>query len=377
METGPAATLNHLAKAVAEDLEHWNASYIKFQMSRVGKSWEDYQTLKAELLAAVAGDGDQIGQIEDEVFDMSCRVEAIDGELRARLKAINEGEVHPITPPKIVLSEFSGKLEDWSDWRREFEAKILNVELPPDFKTRALRGSLKGVAFNALGSPVGDAQSILDQSWQTLCEAYATNTSVGRMHMASILDYPPLTDGSPTELKKLIDHIACQLDTLRKMGYQVSKSSVVFGEVTLRKVGPIFRAKWEATNKSWPEATEVLLFMNRNIAGSPSQAVPSVTSKTPSSKPPMCRQCKIQHFYWFCPTFKLWKVDQRLKAVEKWGLCPNCLIEDHTAENCAESGCPRCDSAKHNNMLCPLFVKQQAAPNPTPGGGFLSKASPN
>lgn len=377
METGPVATLFHLERVIEEDgFAQWNSSYLQFQIKRVEASWEVFQVEKAELLAAVAGSEEKTNDIEGEVFDMSCRVEAIAETLRARLKAINDGEVRPAPTTKIVLSEFSGKLKDWSEWRKEFEAKILgNEDLTPDYKSRALRASLKGVTLEVLGSHVGDAQVGLEKAWQALVNAYATPTTVGRMHMASIMDYPMLEDGSSSELKKLINHIGIQLDSLKEMNYQVEKSNVVFGELILRKVGPIFRTKWENSHSTWPKASEVLIFMNAQVDLEASEISPSVDNRQRATVPPLCRKCKVHHFYWYCDVFKSWTLQRRTEEVDGWGLCPNCLIGDHTADSCPESGCTRCSMAKHNNMLCPLFVKAIKQPTPTAGEGFPTRTS--
>lgn len=75
--------------------------------------------------------------------------------------------------------------------------------------------------------------------------------------------------------------------------------------------------------------------------------------KQERKSPPMCPECKKPHFMWFCDPFKSWPLERRLKQVEGWELCPCCLQGKHRASECTERGCPRCDNAKHNNMLCP------------------------
>lgn len=71
---------------------------------------------------------------------------------------------------------------------------------------------------------------------------------------------------------------------------------------------------------------------------------------------PTCPECDKPHFMWFCPVFKSWDLDKRLKKVTDWKLCPCCLIGRHVSAECKESGCPRCGNAKHNNMLCPKAI---------------------
>lgn len=72
--------------------------------------------------------------------------------------------------------------------------------------------------------------------------------------------------------------------------------------------------------------------------------------------PPTCPECDKPHFLWFCPIFKSWDLDKRIKKVADWKLCPCCLIGRHGSAECKESGCPRCGNAKHNNMLCPKAI---------------------
>lgn len=72
--------------------------------------------------------------------------------------------------------------------------------------------------------------------------------------------------------------------------------------------------------------------------------------------PPKCPECDKLHYMWFCPVFKSWDLDKRLKQVGLWKLCPCCLISRHASAECRERGCPRCDNAKHNNMLCPKSI---------------------
>lgn len=68
---------------------------------------------------------------------------------------------------------------------------------------------------------------------------------------------------------------------------------------------------------------------------------------------PTCPECNKPHFMWFCPAFKSWDLEKRMKEVAKWKLCPCCLIDRHLSSECREKGCPRCNNDKHNNMLCP------------------------
>lgn len=76
--------------------------------------------------------------------------------------------------------------------------------------------------------------------------------------------------------------------------------------------------------------------------------------RTKSNDAPPCPACpNKRHFLWFCKKFKTWTYDQRISFLGEKRLCLCCLSAGHQANACPAPGCPECNQAKHNGVICP------------------------
>lgn len=69
--------------------------------------------------------------------------------------------------------------------------------------------------------------------------------------------------------------------------------------------------------------------------------------------------CGKPHRLWNCNAFARESFERQLKLIEEWRLCPSCLIEKHAAADCTRNGCPRCNNAKHNSLICPALRREK------------------
>lgn len=77
-------------------------------------------------------------------------------------------------------------------------------------------------------------------------------------------------------------------------------------------------------------------------------------------KPPCPNlSCGKPHRLWNCNAFARESFERQLQLINEWHLCPSCLIENHAAKDCTRNGCPMCNNAKHNSLICPVRRRER------------------
>lgn len=374
----------------------WNSTYIQFHVLRLTKAWEHYQLTQMESMSKGPATDKRISLIEDDVFDMSCRWEAIEIRLQSRLADFRSGKAKPVQTEKISVPAFSGRINDWPEWRSTFKDMVLDRELAADFKLKVLRLSVPQRIDNALGTVSDDAATELRRAWQVLDVMFASKDSLGRHHMATILDYPTVPEDDWAGVQKLIDQIASSHKMLIELGFDEPLANITLGEIVLRKLGRKLHADYEKGHASWADLPKVLQFLEdrllsawkgqRNprtqtgpsnsgprqsrqpsVANAPSlpgnsHAVSTTASQKeqPGETKPICpMRCGIRHKLYLCSQFRDRSTVNRGLLVDQFGLCRCCLAPGHEDDECTQPGCERCNGEKHNNILCPRYQRKK------------------
>lgn len=69
--------------------------------------------------------------------------------------------------------------------------------------------------------------------------------------------------------------------------------------------------------------------------------------------------CGKPHRLWNCNAFARESFERQLQLINEWHLCPSCLIEKHAIKDCTRNGCPKCNNAKHNSLICPVRRRER------------------
>lgn len=79
------------------------------------------------------------------------------------------------------------------------------------------------------------------------------------------------------------------------------------------------------------------------------------SQKSPCPNP----SCGKPHRLWNCNAFARETFERQLQLINEWHLCPSCLIEKHATKDCTRNGCPKCNNAKHNSLICPVRRRER------------------
>lgn len=308
----------------------------------------------------------------------------------------------------IQVAQFKGEHTKWAAWRDTFIAKVYGTEMPEVLKLEHLTKAVTGRAAEVMGDWALEVGN-LEPAWAKLKRVYDDDYQLVRAHIDRILEIESLDHESESGLRKLIDIPDQELRCLEKFGVHVKGWDPIICCILIKKLDPDTIAAWEMTREigKIPELKQLVGFLerriqairNRNIVveASNSRSSGSSGSKAQDAKhsrdssrhrpyqnrswtsgkshgdhtsiikqetgaksngsqpnyPSECPACTQQHRLWHCHVFKAMTLEERCEKLRKWKLCECCLQLGHSANDCGSQGCPKCDRAKHNSLICP------------------------
>lgn len=388
------------------DVSEWSEHVLVMKKNELDRVWSKYQLVKDAIYANDNG-ADALAELDQKAIENADRYGLSKDKMDSRARVLNLFATGPtLKPSEIVLPTFSGDYTAWTAWRSEFVNKVKDTALPVDAKIDILFRSLNGDARLRAGDTERRDLEDFDRIWARLEERYDNKYQIIFEHIMTLFNLPIMNKSSPTTIRFLIDSVDQELRSLRRFGYDTESWSPMMAVLLIMRMDQNTRTIWEMehTPNDPPDLETVHKFLEkrlmavRNLSladtvltpsrsameeGHASRSNPSVSHANPfkrgqlfgkSSKghhdrahpyvkpQPLknsvftCPYCNAPHFLWFCRQFKSWDLPKRIKKVGEWGLCPCCLLAKHPAAACSVTGCPRCENAKHNNMLCPKSI---------------------
>lgn len=259
-----------------------------------------------------------------------------------------------------------------------------NERIPPINKFHYLISYLEGDAARLL-SNIEVSSDNYPVAWDLLYNRFKNKRTLINHHLTSLFNIKPLSE-SERSLKFLIDHIRKNLRALDSLGQPTDKWDVLIIFMVSSKLDSNTRTKWEEHRKTLKGDTatleqfydylqqraEVLENLVKETVKSPTSQVrfvpsgasrPGQSSITKTFVNPRnesninqpnnystCIVCKGTHRIYDCPLFKAKSVDDTIKDVGKFKLCPNCLRQGHSVNECRLDPCHLCN-CKHNSLL--------------------------
>ncbi|GFW96372.1 DUF1758 domain-containing protein [Trichonephila clavipes] len=148
--------------------------------------------------------------------------------------------------PKIPLPYFSGKIEEWSLFKTQFNSIISeNAELSENEKLYYLRGSLKGEA--KIVETAGDTFHSL---FKALEQRYENKSLMVNCHIKNIFNIQPLKHESGKDLRYVLDTILKNLKSLKILEFERDKlSDALLLNIILDKLDRDSHKQYELTLK--------------------------------------------------------------------------------------------------------------------------------
>lgn len=356
--------IQNLRDAIAK-LESQNQKDLK-------EAEEKIQSLETKLQLA------QFNQeLPSELYEYHPDVMPGDGEETAPSDTISGVKIEAMEIPT-----FSGKLDDWQNFRDMFEA-LINKSRKMDkiVKFNYLRTHLTGIALETIkGYPVTGGN--YDGAWADLKKRFNKTDEIVDEYIRKVFEIKPIEHKvNYFTLIGIIDTTNQMLRALPSLGVRVSGWDPVINFIICTKLNEELRWEWyqKKNRDELKETTDLLNHLEfkasqlqpkqgdkhskstkteGNQRSSHKKVFQTNESKTSQKEKPKkeCLICKGNHHTWDCNILAKETAKVRTSIAKAFGLCFKCLLK-HRAGLCENEDCEYC-GGQHHILLC--FSKESA-----------------
>ncbi|KAI5641559.1 hypothetical protein NE865_06316 [Phthorimaea operculella] len=311
--------------------------------------------------------------------------------------------------PTISLPSFDGSVENWLEYRDTYLSLIHNNDMLGAIqKFHYLRSSLTGSALQVIKS-LEFSETNYATAWELLEGRFNNKRLLIHNHVKALFAINNINKESPSNLRKLIDHILKNLRALEGLGEPTSHWDTLIIHIVTSKLDSVTEREWEQhkssllgdTSKSitldqllkfMKDRADMLVMINHskkslnitsptpasshhqvhsyfttNIANNKNNASHKTNTKRYAPTPAhahaparfnnknfarSCPVCTGNHPLYSCSDFLRLSATERLKVLNDKHLCVNCMRTGHGADACWFGPCkqPNCD-LKHNSLV--------------------------
>lgn len=271
--------------------------------------------------------------------------------------------------PTVDLPIFGGSGENWLEWIDKYNSLIhQRTSLPTIQKFEYLKLSLRGVALGLIDSlPTTEANYAI--AYELLVQRYNNPKLLVQKHTRELFELKPVKVESASALRDLFDSARKHLRCLQNLEQPVESWDAVLIHLMANKLDSNTRREWEsaASGTTPPSYKQLEKFVGERShvldaiplqSRQDSEPYPAkrprteVRALTVNRRNEMhgCVLCGRDHSLSSCSNFNAKSVDEKLKLVKRFALCFNCLKRNHTAEQCRNRGCLKCDNKHHTSI---------------------------
>ena len=229
---------NQQAKVASLD-EQIKPALVQAKDDSTVLSEEDEEIIDNELKlgSIIQGLCDFVEAVEEAVEAASIPVQPVNGT-QAALQPFG------LKLPKISLPSFSGNWSDWIRFSDLFESTVhSNRTLSNIQKLHYLKTSLKEEPARLSQLQLSNAD--YEVALKILEDQYGNKRMITHTHLERILDFKPLKQDSPQQLRKLLITFVENTIALEAMGHDVNSSDFVWVHVIANKLDRASRTEWE------------------------------------------------------------------------------------------------------------------------------------
>ena len=293
--------------------------------------------------------------------------------------------------PKLDVPTFDGDVLHWQPFWEQFETSVHNhTSLSKAEKLVYLQQAIRNGSAKTAIEGLSHSGDQYDEAVSCLKGRYNRPRLIHRAHVRTIMDTPPLKDGSGKELRRLHDALQQHLRALKTMKSEPDPSFVT--SIIELKLDEMTLFEWQKhsqeTVEEVPHYRDVLDFLNLRAQAAESITVSSKKQGTPSGKRPTqfgriasytvtsddsggrsrCVVCVSErHPLYACPKFKEMTHEDRRSTLKKNNLCLNCLGSGHFVKQCKSSHrCRKCQRPHHTLLHLEAQSDAGTAPPQSP-----------
>lgn len=358
----------------------------------------------------------QHAKLEQALFDSSVRIKEMSKvhTPAPSTSSPSAAEAMGVKLPKLDVPTFNGSLLNWRNFWEQFAISVHDrSNLSNSEKLVYLQQALKGGSAKSSIEGLSRTGDNYEEAVQCLKARYDRPRLIHQAHVKTILDTPPLKEGTGKEIRKLHDTVLQHLRALKAMGYEPSGPFITSALELKLDQGTMFEwQKHSQKSEGVPHYQDLLDFLNLRAQATESTIADSSSKRLKDDAPYVkrgfsagrtvashatntdlpsgqCFLCKPdKHPLYACPRFKEMPHEAKIATVRSNGLCMNCFASNHFVKQCKSvHRCKRCQRPHHTLLhvdstpvnSTPASVTSQtinpAAPPFTPQSMAITNAS--
>lgn len=327
------------------------------------KSYDQHQTMLEQVLP------DEIKSREELEIKYITGLSSFEKSIRS-MKNNDTASTNRDTVrlPTVDLPVFSGDGENWLEWFDKFNALIhLRTTLPTIQKFEYLKLSLRGSALGLIDSlPTTEAN--YEVAYDMLVRRYNNPKLLIQKHTRELFELKAVDTESAVGLRNLFDGARKHLRCLQILNQPVDSWDAILIHLMANKLDKITRREWEtASSGNVPQSYNMLekfvtdrcqmldaMPLKRSLQNENFIATKRIKSEGRTfmvRKSSLgCAACRGDHSLGVCNRYRAKSLDEKLKMIKRFSLCYNCLKPNHTADQCRNRGCFKCEGKHHTSI---------------------------
>ncbi|XP_066150296.1 uncharacterized protein [Euwallacea fornicatus] len=267
--------------------------------------------------------------------------------------------------PQISLPKFNSDLSKWINFRDSFDSLVNSqTTLSNIDKFNYLNNALEGEAARAIHS-LSISETNYSHAWKKLRDRYENSEELIAYHTRALFGLTPMTRGSYSDLRRLIDDLHNHLIALRSMGQAVGTWDSVLIHLIYTKLDDETRMSCKrrtlstAGKRTFDDFITILeghckylqteYIEKQSIAKGQKEQISYKGGKRTNERAvsltttmSSCPECTERHPIYMCKRFRDKDIQGRIDRVTELRLCFNCLKSDHQSKACSSGACKKC-----------------------------------
>jgi len=232
---------------------------IRSSLSLLEAKWSKFEAQHARLRDEY---GCELAKHEYFTGDFICVAETVYLQQRAALLELEqslsgpsgheetklvrpESSLHRKALPRIQLPEFSGKFEDWPQFRDLFWSIVVQEpSLSKAEKMHYLKASVKGNAEQLIRN-LPSTEDNFERAWAVMSDHFENKRLLVRFYLTALTSLPRMKSDSVSDLRKIFHGALATVDALEGVGRPVTDCSDLFVHLIVELLDAKTRREWE------------------------------------------------------------------------------------------------------------------------------------
>ncbi|KAI5637906.1 hypothetical protein NE865_09421 [Phthorimaea operculella] len=379
---------------------------LNLRITNVKSLYDSFQDIqqKIEILASESEADTEKEQAYRDTFESNyysvlakaqCLIHEEDKKASGSSGLSGAGQTPSVKLPIISLPEFDGSVDHWLEYRDTFQSLVHKCPSVSKIqKFHYLKSTLKGSAQLVIDS-IEFCEDNYDTAWELLLNRYDNSKLLVQKHVKSLFTMPSITKESSPQIRKLIDVTLKNIRALKLLGESTEHWDTLIIYMIVSKLDQSTEREWEQHKCSLSvtddskiiKLDDLVKFLRQkadmldtlshsvshktnntqNTQNKPSNSVAqkvhchiateksgtNTNTKNNQTRKRLCVLCSAPHPLYSCQKFLDLSIQDRIQIVRKHRLCENCMNSPtHTATDCKYGPCRKCETKKHNSLIC-------------------------